>query len=241
MKLVSRTKWGARKATPPTNITPQYGGIAIHYIGGKGKITPKSHLKCASIVRGIQQYHMSNNGWADIAYSFLVCQHGYVFEGRGIGRRTAANGTTSGNQNFYAVCGLVNDADSPTDSMKNGIKDACVYLRQRGNAGKRIVGHKNLITTSCPGPIYKWILDGSFQGKKGSPGNRYPGILKVGSKGPSVKKLQQQLILKKYSLPKYGADGDFGNETQSAVKSFQRDAKILVDGIVGRRTWGKLF
>ncbi|OSZ78128.1 hypothetical protein CAP35_07645 [Chitinophagaceae bacterium IBVUCB1] len=44
--------------------------------------------------------------------------------------------------------------------------------------------------------------------------------LKKGSKGASVKSMQQALISKygKSLLPKYGADGDFGTETTNALK-----------------------
>ncbi len=44
--------------------------------------------------------------------------------------------------------------------------------------------------------------------------------LKKGSKGDNVRKLQQALMDKYGSsiLPKYGADGDFGSETQNALK-----------------------
>ncbi|WP_080751487.1 peptidoglycan-binding protein [Clostridium tetani] len=38
----------------------------------------------------------------------------------------------------------------------------------------------------------------------------------------------------------YGADGYFGDATLNAIKSFQRDNGILVDGIVGRDTWERL-
>ena len=34
-----------------------------------------------------------------------------------------------------------------------------------------------------------------------------------------------------------GADGDFGDECLNAVKAFQRDKKLTVDGIVGAKTW----
>ena len=49
-------------------------------------------------------------------------------------------------------------------------------------------------------------------------GDDFP--LKKGSKGDNVRQLQQALISKYGSsiLPKYGADGDFGSETQNALK-----------------------
>lgn len=61
-------------------------------------------------------------------------------------------------------------------------------------------------------------------------------VLKKGSKGAEVRALQTLLIQKGYPLPKFGADGDFGNETLAAVKAFQKDHGLKVDGIVGPET-----
>lgn len=58
-------------------------------------------------------------------------------------------------------------------------------------------------------------------------------LLKVGSKGEDVKKLQQKLGL--------GADGVFGNGTELAVKNFQTKNGLSPDGIVGEQTWQKIM
>lgn len=58
-------------------------------------------------------------------------------------------------------------------------------------------------------------------------------LLKVGSKGDEVKKLQEKLRL--------GVDGSFGPGTEKAVKSWQSANGLTADGIVGAETWGKLF
>ena len=60
--------------------------------------------------------------------------------------------------------------------------------------------------------------------------------LKRGSKGEEVRKVQQMLLERGYKLPKYGADGDFGAETEKAVKQFQKDWGLKQDGIVGPET-----
>ena len=65
-------------------------------------------------------------------------------------------------------------------------------------------------------------------------------LLKKGSKGSEVKKLQTRLIELGYSCGKYASDGIFGPATLSAVKSFQKKSKIIVDGIVGKNTAHKL-
>lgn len=58
--------------------------------------------------------------------------------------------------------------------------------------------------------------------------------LKKGDKGDDVKAVQQALITNKYSLPKYGADGSFGNETDAAVRTLQSENGLTVDGIVDK-------
>jgi peptidoglycan hydrolase-like protein with peptidoglycan-binding domain/N-acetylmuramoyl-L-alanine amidase len=61
-------------------------------------------------------------------------------------------------------------------------------------------------------------------------------LLKKGDKGAAVTVLQKDLIAKGFSLPEYGADGDYGDETVAAVKALQRAAGITVDGIYGPAT-----
>lgn len=61
-------------------------------------------------------------------------------------------------------------------------------------------------------------------------------VLKKGTEGGDVKLVQERLMTLGYSLPNYGADGDFGSETERAVKSFQRAHGLKDDGIVGEKT-----
>lgn len=59
--------------------------------------------------------------------------------------------------------------------------------------------------------------------------------------GTDVKLLQQTLIDLGYDIGKCGADGKFGEKTENAVKKFQKKNGLTVDGIVGKKTWTKLF
>ena len=58
-------------------------------------------------------------------------------------------------------------------------------------------------------------------------------LLKVGSKGEDVKKLQVKLGVE--------AIGTFGPKTEAAVKAWQKANGLKDDGIVGDTTWAKLF
>ena len=64
--------------------------------------------------------------------------------------------------------------------------------------------------------------------------------LRKGDAGPDVKILQEKLIAAKYSCGAYGADGDFGSATEEAVKAFQENNSLTVDGIVGKNTYAAL-
>lgn len=152
MQFVSRSEWGARPADTSTNITPV--GVAVHW-EGPHMGTP-DHGECAGLLRGIQAFHMDGNGWADIAYSAVACPHGYVFEGRGPGHRTAANGTNEANQSWYAVCFLGGEGDTFTAEARDAINDAIDWL-----GGGRVTGHRDHTSTACPGDeIYAWVQAG---------------------------------------------------------------------------------
>ena len=152
-RVVTRREWGARAASAAGNqIGAHPLGVAVHWEGpGMGS---RPHAACYALVRQIQAFHMDTRGWADIAYSFLVCEHGAIFEGRGLGRGSAANGTTEANRDFYAVCGLVGEGDAVPVELLDGISDA-IGLCRIGGAGIVVVGHGDLFQTACPGPALR--------------------------------------------------------------------------------------
>jgi uncharacterized protein (TIGR02594 family) len=65
-------------------------------------------------------------------------------------------------------------------------------------------------------------------------------VLRRGSRGPDVKRLQELLNAKLKPSPNLQVDGDFGPATETAVRAFQAQARIGVDGIVGPATWSAL-
>ena len=65
--------------------------------------------------------------------------------------------------------------------------------------------------------------------------------VRKGNSGNAVKILQLALVAYEYNIGKYGADGDFGSDTESAVRQFQKNSGIEVDGIVGKDTWSELL
>ena len=64
--------------------------------------------------------------------------------------------------------------------------------------------------------------------------------LRNGMEGEDVRQLQSMLIQLLYDCGRWGADGDFGDATEMAVRDYQRDHSLTVDGEAGPDTIGSL-
>ena len=64
-------------------------------------------------------------------------------------------------------------------------------------------------------------------------------VLRRGRENSAVVFLQRLLL--SYLYPITNIDGDFGPETERAVRAFQSENGLSIDGIVGRNTWRALF
>lgn len=64
--------------------------------------------------------------------------------------------------------------------------------------------------------------------------------IKQGCRGGDVKTLQELLISAGYDCGKTGADGICGKNTVSAIRAYQRDHGLSVDGIAGCKTMASL-
>ncbi|EJO5346756.1 N-acetylmuramoyl-L-alanine amidase [Clostridium botulinum] len=66
-------------------------------------------------------------------------------------------------------------------------------------------------------------------------------IVKKGARGGITKVIQKVLMNIGYPVGASGADGIYGNGTETAVKAIQKDCNLSVDGVVGKETWKALF
>lgn len=247
MTFITRAEWGAR--TPKSNgntISAHPLGVAVHYSAANLGSSPDA--LCDDKVRGIQNYHIDHNGWADIAYSFLVCPHGNVFEGRGTGKGSAANGTTVGNLNWYAVCALGGPADTPSVLMLTGIGTAIDLCRKAG-ASSRVIGHRDLFATACPGvALYGYVAAGRWAKLPTRPAPPAPTkppapVVKPAPKPKSTRNIPMTKAIQK--AIHVAADGMWGPGTQTAATAVIRRDLTNVQrlqgwvGAIGRSAaWG---
>ncbi|MEE1813612.1 peptidoglycan recognition family protein [Streptomyces sp. SP18ES09] len=164
MKLVTRAALGWPPSAAP--LQSATNGVKVHYEG-----TPVSlrllddHNACLAEWKAIRASHLANTveNYSDVAYNYAACPHGYLLEGRGIGRRTGANGNQDLNRAHYAIVGLVGSSGltTPTDPMLDAIRDGIDLLRDNG-AGREVKGHRDGYATDCPGgPLYAWVQRGA--------------------------------------------------------------------------------
>lgn len=263
MKFVTRAQWGARKpkyvnrGTLSAKSTGHWNGPTVS-VGGRKDF---AHEKCASLVRGIQNFHMNSRGWSDIAYNFVICPHGTVYEGRGLNVTNGANGTNTGNRTSHAIMWLSGQGNAFTQAEKQAFRECVKYVGDSTQAPDAAIGHRDHKSTECPGnERYNWI-------HAGMPVNSTPSgpkvLYKMGDRGVGVGMLQAGLnIVAKFRVPASGKgigaqipileNPYFGPMTKEAVCEFQRflvamwelagskGPKPPVDGIVTEDVSGAL-
>jgi Putative peptidoglycan binding domain/N-acetylmuramoyl-L-alanine amidase len=264
MALITRAQWGAPAQAPCTTTNPSTEGVAIHWIG-PGKWQDKDP---AATLRQVRNWHLAdkNNNYCDIAYNLAV--HGdQVFEARTTSTRpklrTGANGNATVNKRFSSVLVLTGDGDPNTsDATLRAAGKAVAWLRKNAGAGPKVVGHRDLHQTSCPGNflysqlglIAVYAASPQAPGPAPTPppghtpvfrgGKVYYNYLKYGNKdSDSVRNLQGRLIQLGYAIPA-GITGNYFSQTKNALSQFQRAqgwSGSGADGAIGPLTAQRLF
>ena len=190
----------------------------------------------------IHAWHIAR-GWSGMGYHFLVRKEGGIVEtGRPI--NTIGAHCTGQNNDSIGIC-FEGDFDRETmtnEQLQTG-RELIAYLRGIYGQKIRIVRHKDLMATACPGKNFPFEeLIKAKKVKKKKYGGKLPSLpqknngyyLEKGDKGEQVRLLQ--LFLNWYG--KYGLeiDGDFGKKTESAIKNYQAAEKLTVDGLFGAKS-----
>jgi hypothetical protein len=143
-----------------------------------------SCARSASIVRGIEVYHVKGNGWDDIGYNFLVDACGQVFEGRYGGIERNVVGAHSGGFNTGTVgVSMIGTYEhvAPSKAQQDALVKLLAWRLDVGHVDPRslvpfvsggnskfpagrtvnlraISGHRDTYLTSCPGSVAYRLL-----------------------------------------------------------------------------------
>jgi hypothetical protein len=145
MDIVSRASWGARP--PKSRVTGDtVRETFLHHTAGSGS--------GAAYMRSIQNHHMDAQGWADIAYNFVIDPKTLtVYEGRGWGVRPGSQ--KSYNTGTWSVCVMGNfQTQTPTQGLLETIAGLIRFGHELGRLPLVLTGgHRDAPgqSTSCPG------------------------------------------------------------------------------------------
>lgn len=184
MKIERRSSFGW-PAHPSSGTAPCKNGMVAHYDGSNLGLAKKSHGACRDYWQNTRRFHMGpSRRWLDIGYSFGVCPHGIVLEGRGFGYVQAAQ--PGGNATWTSCTFMTGDAERPTAAQLNAWRELRAWLRGKG-VSAAVRGHKDFISTSCPGStIYAMVKDGTLTGAATRKDDDMPDYVSVGLTGRKI-------------------------------------------------------
>lgn len=140
---------------------------------------------------------------------------------------------------YAGIMGL--PSDFRTGNMPKNLLATGMFVELRGakyTDQSAYLGKGDILVTKTHGHTVVVLDDGAkyegtVEAKEYALGER---LLKHGAEGADVKQLQRYLIQLGYDLGRWGADGEFGDATELAVKAFQRDHELGVDGQYGPKS-----
>lgn len=187
--VISRAEWGAerRRGGCEPRQRPEYGGVraaVVHHTVSANKYT---QAEAPGMVLAICRYHRNANGWDDIGYNGVVDRFGNLYEGRGggLGRAVVGahaegfNNQTSGvaslgthTKETLSKAAMTTMADliawklvkhnktaSGRTTLVSGGGSANRYDAGDRVRVRRIIGHRKLGLTECPGTFLHRDLD----------------------------------------------------------------------------------
>lgn len=248
LKLQKRSSFGwsgtAARSAHPTN------GLVVHFDGSVQKLASKKHDACVDYWKRTRKFHMGpERGWLDIGYSFMVCPHGYVLEGRGVNREQAAQ--PGGNTTWYSCTFGSGPGEKPSDLQLQAFRDLRAWLRSEHGVGAAVTYHGKFISTDCPGSVLKaMVLNGSIikgpvsskppKPSRTPPAPAFPGIF-VSKETKSTAATKKMVRTWQDQMKKRGwniiVDGIFGAQSDEVLRRFQREKGLHVDGVLGPDSW----
>lgn len=219
------------------------------------------HAEASSCTaKDIHWWHICR-GYSGIGYHYFINKKGEIFKGRPdntVGAHAKGYNSTS-----IGICfeGKYNKEIAPQAQIEAG-KELVAYLKKKYNI-KNVKKHKDLMATDCPGNLFpfeaivgqeKENLVLSFQRAVIADKFKLPKYGADGSWGKETEGVAQQCIVKKRLTYKYKnatklvqrllglkQDGLAGKDTDSAIRKFQKENGLMVDGAVGLQTWKVLL
>lgn len=123
-------------------------------------------------MRALYQYHAQNRTWGDIGYHYVIDDRGQIYEGRAGGDSVVGGHVYCNNIGTVGIALMGNfDKEQPTQEQAKSLQWLLQLLGQKygigmsrdvmfhGKSISPIVGHRQLVSTDCPGTAMWSALD----------------------------------------------------------------------------------
>lgn len=256
--LISRKSWGAQYRAGfgaralPTSTCWLHHSVTLApdlaFTDLNADSQDDDEVKAMRAIEAIGQQRFG----AGFSYNVAAMPSGRMYEGCGearVGAHTHGRNTTA----FGLVLVGNYQNNRPTEQMVNAVAAYLADAHRRGvlDSPKFDGGHRDLKQTACPGQ-HAYYLIPEINKRAVQPVTPVQEddmeIIGPGA-NPNLVRLVQNCLLNEARvngrpnpLPKFGADGDYGNETQTAIREYQagRGIKTSSPGLVGGVTFGLL-
>jgi hypothetical protein len=161
-RVYTRTEWSARPPSSPISVINPPDHIVVHHTAS-GNTTDYSRLQAGRLSHWIQDLHMDTNGWSDAGQQLTISRGGYVLEGRdrslyAINNGLNVMGAQTANHNGHTI-GIENEgsyvSENTTTMLFNSLVQTCAWLCSGYGLDPHvaIVGHRDYVSTQCPGDV----------------------------------------------------------------------------------------
>lgn len=153
----------------PQSYSPSVRMLVVHHTAMMIRNDPRSPLER---VRALYQYHAGTLGWGDIGYHYIIDEDGTIYEGRAGGANVVGGHAYCANVGTLGIVLLGNfEVEEPSQIQVLSLQWLLKELVDRYNLNPRnptlfhgeskeiIVGHRDVVSTACPGYFLAGVLD----------------------------------------------------------------------------------
>lgn len=127
-----------------------------------------------------------------------------------------------------------------TENLATTLEKSGLFYPKENVTGEIMLYNGDILVTKTKGHTVIVVSGRARNGATTSNTSKPKSYLSKGDKGNDVKTMQTMLIAVGYSCGSYGADGDFGSDSDKALRKFQGDYGLTVDGKYGPKSKAKL-
>ena len=248
------TDENGRQFTWPLSYPESIKKIVIHHTA-----TVKNLDDPKKAIRDIYIWHSLSKGWGDIGYNYIIDQQGNIYEGRFGGEMVVGAHAGRGNHGSIgiAILGNYQDQDPPEavlTALTSLIKEKAEKYNIdtegtsvfRGETYSNVMGHRDIMSTSCPGdrlyamlPVIRKLAKAQISNSTSQSTNTNNGFSWAGTGAPVVTlnpntKKTVNFKVKNTGKTTWDKSVYFRVESNQTAQTFLRNSQEILTGTVGR-------